>query len=90
MAEQVSSEDIESLAEKLEVFAASLPDGERDLLAQVLETAAASSGDDTSGFAAYVSPTSWSVAQIVGTSAVQVGIADSYFPKGSPTSRRKE
>jgi hypothetical protein len=51
MSEQASRDDIESLAEKLDVFAASLSDQERDLLAQVLENGAQSA--EVSGFATH-------------------------------------
>jgi hypothetical protein len=93
MSDDVSQEEIESLAEKLDVFAASLPDRERDILAQVLSSAADSA--ETSGFASsmgrYMSATSFSMAMSVGP-AMQVmgGMSTKYFPKGDMTSLMKE
>ena len=94
MSDEVSKEEIESLAEKLDVFAASLPDRERDILAHVLSTAADSA--ETTGFssdsmARYMSATSFSMAMSVGPAMkVMGGMSTKYFPKGDMTSLMKE
>ena len=89
MSDPVSREDIESLSLKLEVFAASLPDRERDVLAQILANASEAAGD-TSGFAAFGSPTAFSLGMGLGGMDVQRGISEQYFPKGNPQGLRKE
>jgi hypothetical protein len=89
MSDPVSREDIESLSLKLEVFAASLPDNERDVLAQVLANASESAGD-TTGFAAFGSPTAFSVGAGLGDLVVQRGISEQYFPRANPSGLRKE
>jgi hypothetical protein len=89
MSDQVSRDEIESLSLKLEVFAASLPDRERDLLAQVLANASESAGD-TSGFASFGSPTAFSVGIGLGDMVIQRGISEQYFPRANPSGLRKE
>lgn len=92
MSEQASREDIESLAEKLDAFAASLPDQERDLLAQVLENA--SEGAETQAFmkhGSYSSSTAGMMALSLGpTRPVMRGISASVFNKPTGVAAPKE
>lgn len=89
MSDQVSRDEIESLSLKLEVFAASLPDRERDVLAQVLANASEAAGD-TSGFAAFGSPTAFSLGAGIGGVGIQRGISEQFFPRANPSGLRKE
>jgi hypothetical protein len=63
---EITREDIESLAEKLEVFAGRLDDKERDVLAHVLRQAAEANEAEVAGFSSFGSPMATSLRAGIG------------------------
>ncbi len=86
---EVTSADVESLAEKLEAFSPSLTGAEREILSWVLRKGAEQAADDVAGFAlsSFSSPLSGLLASGIGMSsksAVLKGVGPGGFTIANP------